>query len=138
MDDTQRQVTSYGDTTRHDAPPADKHYILSLEQVAQRFEAAGVPKSMRTLQRYCLQQRLDCLKTETELGVQYFIDEASAERTIKEMLQLHELQMRGRQLTSADVATRHDAIPHDMAQPANINPPPNDSTRHDASRRDMA
>lgn len=67
-------------------------YKLTLNDVVARFEAAGMPRSYRSVQRYCERGRLDCLKTDTPNGEQYFVTEASVVRAIKEMEQLWALK----------------------------------------------
>lgn len=101
-----------GDVPRHDAP---RDYSLTIDDVAARFDAAGLPRSLRTLQRYCASGRLDALKTETIQGEQYFVDPLSVDRAITELKQLTALTQR--------VATE-GAMSHDTA-------------RQDAPRRDV-
>lgn len=110
------------DATRHDTPPltppdtsrpdATRAYRLTLDEVAHRFDQAGLARSMRTLQRYCASGRLDSLKTDTVAGVQYFVDEHSVERTIIELKQLSALTQ---ERPSQPDMSRHDATRHDTS-----------------------
>jgi hypothetical protein len=63
------------DEVRHDASdtarPSATRYTLSLEETALRFTEAGLPRNIRSLQRYCAAGRLDCIKEETVSGLAY-------------------------------------------------------------------
>ncbi len=73
------------------ARPSATEYPLTLDDVSRRFEEAGLPRNVRTLQRYCAAGRLDCIKEETATGLAYFVDPVSVERAIKQLAQLHGL-----------------------------------------------
>ena len=85
MPDTVRPSPTSSDTDQ-------QLYKLTLSQVADLFAAADLPRSYRTIQRYCERGRLDCLKTETTTGEQYFVTEASVTRAIAELKQLYALK----------------------------------------------
>jgi hypothetical protein len=61
------------DEVRHDssdsARPSATRYTLSLDETAVRFLEAGLPRNIRSLQRYCAAGRLDCIKEETVSGL---------------------------------------------------------------------
>lgn len=67
-------------------------YKLTLAEVQVRFTEAGMPRSYRSIQRFCERGRLDCLKTDTPNGEQYFVSEASVVRAIEELRQLWALK----------------------------------------------
>ena len=102
------------DEARHDAPgparPTATEYPLTLEEVSRLFDEAGLPRNVRTLQRYCAAGRLDCIKEETATGLAYFVDPVSVERAIKQLAQLHGLTNEVRR-----GATSED-MPHSVAQ----------------------
>lgn len=81
------------DEVRHDtsdtARPSATRYTLSLEETALRFTEAGLPRNIRSLQRYCAAGRLDCIKEETVSGLAYFVDPDSVKRAITQLTQLH-------------------------------------------------
>jgi hypothetical protein len=83
------------DEPRHEATgtarPTATEYPLTLEDVSRLFDEAGLPRNVRTLQRYCAAGRLDCIKEETATGLAYFVDPVSVERAIKQLAQLHGL-----------------------------------------------
>jgi hypothetical protein len=51
------------DEVRHDASDAPRptatRYTFSLDETAVRFVEAGLPRNIRSLQRYCAAGRLD-------------------------------------------------------------------------------
>jgi hypothetical protein len=87
-----------------------QRYTLPLAEVATRFEAAGFPRSTRSLQRYCGAGKLDCLKEITPTGDAYFVDAQSVARAIAEL----------RQLYGAAGAVRQDATERDVSRPVAV------------------
>jgi hypothetical protein len=74
------------DTPRHSAPqPAtsDRTHTLTLDDVAARFERAGVLRARRSFQRYCETGVLDCIKIDSATGPQYFVAEYSVPRAFE-------------------------------------------------------
>jgi hypothetical protein len=55
---------------RLDAPPGAPPH-LTVEEAAQRYEAAGIPRTIRRIQKYCARGDLNCKKVETEFGEKY-------------------------------------------------------------------
>lgn len=73
-----------------DAPrPSATRFSLTLDETAARFADAGLPRNIRSLQRYCAAGRLDCIKEETVTGLAYFVDPQSVEKAITQLAQLH-------------------------------------------------
>jgi hypothetical protein len=62
-------------------------YSLDMNQVSLLFDQAMLPRSRRTLLRYCQYDKLDCTKVETVHGEQYFVSEASVDRLVAEILE---------------------------------------------------
>jgi len=109
------------DEARHDSPgparPTATEYPLTLEDVSRLFDEAGLPRNVRTLQRYCAAGRLDCIKEETATGLAYFVDPVSVERAIKQLAQLHGLTDEVRHgATSEEMShtVAHDVEPSPM------------------------
>ena len=75
------------DTTeaRPAAPSDAHHYTLTVEETAERYENAGVPRTIRRIQKYCARGDLDCKKVETDFGEKYFISEESINRHIAQI-----------------------------------------------------
>ena len=61
-------------------------YSLDLNEVSAQFDDAQLPRSRRTLLRYCQHDKLDCTKVETMHGEQYFVSEPSVARLIAEIV----------------------------------------------------
>ena len=121
------------DEPRHDAPdtarPTATEYPLSLDDVSRLFNEAGLPRNVRTLQRYCAAGRLDCIKEETATGLAYFVDPVSVERAIKQLAQLHGLTDEVRHSAASE------EMPHTVARDAEPSPTP-DTPRPSAADRD--
>ena len=108
------------DTTRNDAAERDQaRHTLSAEETSVLFAEAGVPRSIRTVQRYCKKEHLDCITIDTEISEKYLIDRDSVERRIKELQQLDRI------LRSTGAATSREETRRDAAE--------RDQTRHDGS-----
>ncbi len=121
------------DEPRHHAPdtarPTATEHPLTLEDVSRLFDEAGLPRNVRTLQRYCAAGRLDCIKEETATGLAFFVDPASVERAIKQLAQLHGLTDEVRRGTTSE------EMPHPVAQAAEPLATP-DTPRPSAADRD--
>src|SRR6266481_5469668 len=65
------------DQPRHAAASSDTEYSLSIEDAAALYERAGLPRTLRTIQRYCAKNHLDSHRIETAYGEKYLITPAS-------------------------------------------------------------
>ncbi len=113
------------DTTR----PTATEYPLTLEDVSRLFDEAGLPRNVRTLQRYCAAGRLDCIKEETATGLAYFVEPVSVERAIKQLAQLHGLTDEVRHSATSE------EMPHTVAHDSEPSPTV-DAPRPSAADRD--
>ena len=113
MDDQPRQVATSPDD-----------YSLTIEEAALRYEHAGHPRTIRSIQRYCAQGHLDCLRQETQFGEKYLITAASVARHIS---QIEEVTRSTSRAMSRPVATpnsfevlnegqRQGATEHDLSR----------------------
>ena len=75
------------DTPRPVATSPDQ-YSLTIEDAAVRYEHAGHPRTIRTIQRYCAKGHLDCLRQETSFGDKYMITPESVARHIAQIAEL--------------------------------------------------
>jgi hypothetical protein len=64
-----------------DAPPS-----VTAEEAAQRYEQAGIPRTIHRVQKYCARGDLDRRKVETEFGEKYFITTESIDRHVAQIL----------------------------------------------------
>ena len=86
---------------RPDAPHDAPLYSVTVEEAAALYERAGVPRTIRRVQKYCARGDLDCKKLETEAGEKYYITMASIER--------HVAQISDAQAAAGRAPTRLDA-----------------------------
>jgi hypothetical protein len=107
------------DMSRHDENVAQ--YKLSVEEASHIFENAGIPRSPRTVIRYCSQKHLDCIKIDTLRNEKYLVSETSVRARIEELKQVMSLS--------------HDSTRPDMSGHVESYP---DTSRHDASSPDMS
>jgi hypothetical protein len=75
------------DPSRQAATSPDQ-YTLTIEEAAVRYEHAGHPRTIRTIQRYCAKGHLDCLRQETPFGDKYMITPESVARHIAQIAEL--------------------------------------------------
>jgi hypothetical protein len=93
--------------------------MLTVDQAAALFVAAGFPRSPRSIQRYCQLGHIRAASVATETGRIYLIDEKSVEQRIEELRHIATFSPPQGGVSSRD-ETRHDA-------------PQRDETRHDAT-----
>jgi hypothetical protein len=147
------------DQPRHVATSPDD-YSLTIEEAALRYEHAGHPRTTRSIQRYCAQGHLDCLRQETPFGEKYLITPASVARHIAQIEEITRATSRDRSRPFAPDATSfqsHDIVRQepttpdeprqvethvaqeeragDAKQPA---PTSNDAPRHGATSPDLS
>ncbi len=70
------------DQPRPDAPLDQSAYTLTIDEAADRYAAAGFPRPIRRLQKYCARGDLECRKAETPNGERYLITPESVVRHI--------------------------------------------------------
>lgn len=96
------------DLSRPTATTSDNSdFTLSIEEVAERYAKAGHPRTIRTLQRYCVSGHLDARKVATTLGDKYLVSPQSVARHIAQIEELRPLDT---------VATERD-LPRPVAIP---------------------
>jgi hypothetical protein len=107
------------DMSRHDENVAQ--FKLSVEEASHIFENAGIPRSPRTVIRYCSLKHLDCIKIDTLRNEKYLVSETSVRARIEELKQVMSLS---HDLTRPDMSGHVESYP--------------DTSRHDASSPDMS
>ena len=104
------------DQSRQDATSRDD-YTLTIEEAATRYEHAGHPRTIRSIQRYCAKGDLDCLRKETQFGEKFLITPASVARHIA---QIEEVTPHAtRRDTSPLVAASHAPV-FETAEPRQV------------------
>src|SRR5882672_937821 len=81
-DEPRQEAATSTDLARHAATTSNSDYSLSIEDALARYEQAGVPRTPRSIQRYCAKGDLDCHRIETPFGMKFLITPASVDRHI--------------------------------------------------------
>src|ERR1700720_1399673 len=55
----------------------DSDFTVTIEEAVERYAGAGLPRTPRSIQRYCAKGHLDCRRIETQFGEKYLISPAS-------------------------------------------------------------
>src|SRR5258708_33985529 len=69
-------------TSRPAATSSDIDFTLTIEDALALYAQAGIPRTPRSIQRYCAKQHLFSRRVETEFGEKYLITRASVEKHI--------------------------------------------------------
>ena len=93
-----------GEQTRPDANADEHGYLLSVEEAADRYAAAGHPRTIRAIQKYCRRGDLESQKVETTYGERYLITPASIDRHIAMIIE--RAQASGHEQPRPDVIVR--------------------------------
>src|SRR6266496_1705949 len=120
-DNLRQEAATTPDLSPQAATSGDSDYSLAIEDALARYEAAGVPRTPRSIQRYCAKGDLDCHRVETQFGVKFLITPASVDRHIA---YINEVRLVA---TSRDVAR---LVATDVAGENN-----GDEPRHDEATR---
>jgi hypothetical protein len=67
---------------RHVATSDDSDFTLTIDDALERYARAGLPRTPRSIQRYCAKGHLQCRLIETEFGEKYLIAPASVDKHI--------------------------------------------------------
>src|SRR3954464_1097503 len=99
------------DAARNSAPiDYDKaRHPLTIADAVELFAQLGTPRSKRSVQRFCEQGHLDCVRIKGPRGDQFFISRESVVRYAEELRQIEAIAMLGDE-------ARHDAPQHAAAR----------------------
>jgi hypothetical protein len=70
------------DLSRPVATSDDSDFTLTIDDALERYARAGLPRTPRSIQRYCAKGHLQCRLIETEFGEKYLIAPASVDKHI--------------------------------------------------------
>jgi hypothetical protein len=70
------------DVSRQVATSPDSDFTLSIDEALEQYARAGLPRTPRSIQRYCAKGHLDCRRMETAFGEKYMISPASIAKHI--------------------------------------------------------
>ena len=107
------------DQPRHAAASSDTDYTLSIDEAAALYERAGLPRTLRSIQRYCAKGHLDARRIETAYGEKYLISPASVMRHIAYIEEVRQATA-GRDLSRLAATTVPEETwnPQELRQPA--------------------
>jgi hypothetical protein len=118
------------DLSRQDATTPDSEYTLTIDDALARYDRAGLPRTARSVQRYCAKGHLDCRRIETPFGEKYLISPASVARHIAYIEEVNPTAT-GHDMSRQVGADASPETGHDMPrQHATISP---DVSRQDAT-----
>src|SRR6266852_4287208 len=95
------------DQSRPVATSPDSDFVLSIDDALERYARAGLPRTPRSIQRYCAKGHLDCRRIETPFGEKYLITPASVAKHIAYIEEVRPLATRRdapRQVATTDIA----------------------------------
>src|SRR5580692_249468 len=70
------------DLSRLVATSDDSDFTLTIDDALERYARAGLPRTPRSIQRYCAKGHLQCRLIETEFGEKYLIAPTSVDKHI--------------------------------------------------------
>jgi hypothetical protein len=70
------------DQSRPVATSPDSDFTLNIDEALERYARAGLPRTPRSIQRYCAKGHLQCRLIETPFGEKYLIAPASVDKHI--------------------------------------------------------
>ncbi len=114
------------DMSRQDATSPDSEFTLTVEQAVDQYARAGLPRTPRTIQRYCDKNHLDCRKVETPFSEKYLISPASVAKHIAYIEEVRPVA------TGRDVSRQ--VVPDVAVEKSQVEPRQDDATSPDLSR----
>jgi hypothetical protein len=97
------------DLSRPVATSDDSDFTLTIDEALERYARAGLPRTPRSIQRYCAKGHLQCRLIETEFGEKYLIAPTSVD---KHIAYIEEVRLSA---TSPDLS-RHAATSRDVSR----------------------
>lgn len=76
------------DQPRLVATASDSEFTLSIDDALSLYAHAGIPRTPRSVQRYCAKEHLSCRLIETGFGEKYLITQASVEKHIAYIIEV--------------------------------------------------
>ena len=99
------------DQPRPDANGHEHDFTLTIEEAADRYAAAGHPRTIRAIQKYCARGDLECQKAETPFGQRYLVTPASVARHVAQIIDVSQAHGREQSRTDAVVRPRQPSQP---------------------------
>jgi len=98
------------DQSRLVATSPDSDFTLTIDDALERYGRAGLPRTPRSIQRYCAKGHLECRLIETAFGEKYLISPESVDKHIAYIKEV-------RQATTSSDLSRHAATSRDVSRP---------------------
>jgi hypothetical protein len=101
------------DQPRLVATRSDSEFTLTVDDALSLYAEAGIPRTPRTIQRYCGNEHLSARRVETEFGEKFLITRASVEKHIAYIKEVTPTTSRdlSRQVAATVAAENKDDIP---------------------------
>ncbi len=84
------------DQPRHVATSLDTDFTLTIDEALERYARAGLPRTPRSVQRYCAKGHLEARLIETPFGEKYLISPASIDKHIAYIQEINDATSRDR------------------------------------------
>jgi hypothetical protein len=97
------------DQSRPVATTDENDFTLTIDEALMRYARAGLPRTPRSIQRYCAKSHLQCRLIETEFGEKYLISPASVDKHIAYIEEV-------RQAATNPDLSRRDATGRDLSR----------------------
>jgi hypothetical protein len=97
--------------TDDETSPDTTRYVLTIEEASRLFTESGVPRSPRTITRFCQLGDLDCIRVETQKNFKYLIDRSSVENRILQLQQALHFSSKTSPDMSSYVETNNETQP---------------------------
>src|SRR6202166_3671032 len=97
------------DPSRPVATRPDSEFTVTIDEALERYTRAGLPRTPRSIQRYCAKGHLECRLIETSFGEKYLISPISVD---KHIAYIEEVRLAA---TSHDLS-RRDATSRDQSR----------------------
>jgi hypothetical protein len=101
------------DQSRLVATRPDSDFTLTIDEALVRYGHAGLPRTPRSIQRYCAKGHLDCRLIETPFGEKYLVSPESIDKHIAYIEEV-------RQATTITDLSRHAATSRDQSRPVGV------------------
>jgi hypothetical protein len=120
------------DQPRPVATSSDSDFTLTIEDALALYAEAGIPRTPRSIQRYCAKEHLSSRRIETEFGEKYLITRASVEKHIAYIKEVTPATSRDlpRPVATTVAAENKDGMPRqepatapDQSRPVATTPP---------------
>ena len=97
------------DMSRPVATRPDSDFTLTIDEALERYGRAGLPRTPRSVQRYCAKGHLECRLIETQFGEKYLVSPDSVDKHIAYIEEV-------RQATTDPDLPRHAATGRDLSR----------------------